>query len=275
MELLWSLLLWHALAKLHTHTETTVTMLEYVTTDLCNRIRAFERKCRRIDTRELPGEAAARGRRKARQLLAKKGPMDAEPAQGKKPRRKQKKQKRINLETFKLHNLPHYAGWIRWMGTTDNYSTQVVSTHVVDHLRLTDADAVQGESEHRRIKKFYGLTNKKNFEVQIARKQQRASLLDKIMKDDIEVAKAHEQAEGDAALGSQAPRGRGRPRKSTHFGDKKKADDEEPSQVPYDKHHHISEAQTIWTNVISLVADNPEEPLFEVRRVFLTGRYVN
>lgn len=271
MELLWSLLLWHALAKLHMHTETTVTMLEYVTTDLCNRIRAFARKCRRIDTRELPGEAAARGRRKAR-LLAKKGPTDAEPAQGKKSRRKQKC---INLETFKLHNLPHYAGWIRWMGTTDNYSTQVVSTHAVYHLRLTEADVMQGESEHRRIKRFYGLTNKNNFEIQIAQKQQRASLLDKIMKDDIEVAKASEKVNTDAAQGSQAPRGRGRPRKSAYFGDKKKPDDEEPCQVPYDQHHHISEAQTIWTNVISLVVDNPEEPLFEVRRVFLTARNVN
>ncbi len=139
MELLWSLLMWHALAKLHTHTEPTVTMLEHITTDLCNRIRTFARKCRRIDTRELPGEAAARGRRKAG-LLAKKGPTDAEPTNGKKTRRRKQKQKSINLETFKLHNLPHYPRWIRWLGTTDNYSTQVVSSHVVYHPRITDAD---------------------------------------------------------------------------------------------------------------------------------------
>lgn len=127
MDMLWTLLMWHALAKLHAQTEITVSILEHVTVDLGNAVRAFARRGRKIDTRELPSEEAARGRRKA-MLLSKKQREDREARNGKTNGKKEKsKQKLINHETFKLHNLPHYPNWIRRMGTTDNYSTQTVS----------------------------------------------------------------------------------------------------------------------------------------------------
>lgn len=130
MDMLWTFLMWHALAKLHAHTETTVTILEHVTVDLGNSVRSFARKCRKVDTRELPSEEAARGRRKSK-LLSKKQLKAQEVADGTKTGRKQtSKRKILNHETFKLHNLPHYPGWIRRMGTTDNYSTQLVSSHL-------------------------------------------------------------------------------------------------------------------------------------------------
>ncbi len=127
MDMLWTFLMWHALAKLHTHTETTVTILEHVTVDLGNAVRTFAHKCRKIDTRELPSEEAARGRRKAK-VLSKQQLKARKAADAQKTGRKQtSKRKIINHHTFKLHNLPHYPGWIRRMGTTDNYSTQLVS----------------------------------------------------------------------------------------------------------------------------------------------------
>ena len=73
-----------------------------------------------FNTRELPREEAARGRRKAA-AAAKKGKGKA--AQGTKdgPRSHP-----FNLRTYKLHALGDYVKTIRLFGTTDNYSTQVV-----------------------------------------------------------------------------------------------------------------------------------------------------
>lgn len=126
MDMLFIFLLWHGLAKLKMHTETSVNIFERVTVQLGCAVRTFERKCRKIDTRELPKEAACRGRRKAA-AAAKKGDTGAATSTKGGPEKVSRKQKMLNLITFKLHNLGHYPAWIRWMGTTDNYSTQVVS----------------------------------------------------------------------------------------------------------------------------------------------------
>lgn len=65
LELLWWLLLWHALAKLRLHTENTLNTLEAVTTHLGKTTRAFAKATADLDTRELPSEVGARVRRDA------------------------------------------------------------------------------------------------------------------------------------------------------------------------------------------------------------------
>ena len=56
----------------------------------------------------------------------------------------------------------------------------VVLLHQIDHklkYLTTNTDAPQGEQEHRRVKRFYGRTNKNDFEKQIARHERRQARL--------------------------------------------------------------------------------------------------
>lgn len=68
--LLWTYACWHALAKSRVHTETTVEILEDFTRTLGQTTRQFATACDSLDTRELPSEEAARGRREARNVVA-------------------------------------------------------------------------------------------------------------------------------------------------------------------------------------------------------------
>ena len=117
LDLLFSLNEWLALAKLRIHTESTLKLLETSTTVLGQELRRFVKKvCNRFDTRELPKEEAARGRRAAQMLPA--GGINSIPG---------KLSKKLNLNTYKVHALGDYANTIRHFGTTDSYSTQLVS----------------------------------------------------------------------------------------------------------------------------------------------------
>ena len=91
MDLFWEMACWHGLAKLRLHSETTVQVLEAFTTTLGKATRDFAAACRDRDTRELPHEENARGRRELRLR-----------AQGKEPGPTTgKKTKKLNLCTFK------------------------------------------------------------------------------------------------------------------------------------------------------------------------------
>lgn len=59
LNMIWYLLLWHAIAKLRMHTEVTITILERLTIDLGKVVRIFARKSSKIKTYELPWEMAA------------------------------------------------------------------------------------------------------------------------------------------------------------------------------------------------------------------------
>jgi hypothetical protein len=121
LDLLFELSAWHSFAKLRLHTETTLTLFETATKTLGAVIRRFQKTtCEAYVTRELPQEAAARGRRSA--ALAVNYQNNA--SNTKKPRAKRKG---LNLATYKYHALGDYVEAIRRYGPTDNYSTQVVS----------------------------------------------------------------------------------------------------------------------------------------------------
>ncbi|TFK83647.1 hypothetical protein K466DRAFT_577621 [Polyporus arcularius HHB13444] len=162
LDLLFILATWHALAKLRLHSEETLTYLEDVTKKLGTAMRAFDRHvCAAFDTRELPTETVARQRRaaaKSAQAPTGTQASAAQPRGGKKTT--PAKKKKFNRSTYKYHRLGDYAASIRRHGTTDNTSTQ------------------PGELEHKRVKRFYALTNKNvKFAWQIARLQRRQQYL--------------------------------------------------------------------------------------------------
>ena len=65
LTLLFRLAEWHALAKLRMHTDTTLTLLKAATVTLGNEMRNFHDKiCPNFNTKLLPGEVAARDRRR-------------------------------------------------------------------------------------------------------------------------------------------------------------------------------------------------------------------
>lgn len=105
----------HSLAKLKRHGETTLRCLSIVTTAFGKAMRHFKSKtCDQIPTVELDREVSARARR-----LARENPAAPKPSGG-------KKVKKFNLQTYKFHALGDYVKSIRWFGTTDSYSTQIV-----------------------------------------------------------------------------------------------------------------------------------------------------
>ena len=128
LDLLFDMGVWHAYAKLRQHTEYTLRSFEVKTRDLGDQLRYFCRHtCPDFQTKELPGEAAARGRRqvanqKTRALSGKKPAGEAQDHE-KNPK---KPAETFNLLTPKIHALGDYPSTIRWLGTTDSYSTQRV-----------------------------------------------------------------------------------------------------------------------------------------------------
>lgn len=151
---------WHALAKLRIHTDKTLKVFEDATVTLGKTVRHFHQTtCKEYITRELKGEMAVRGRRniarvsvikakgktavgvKTKGKEARARGRDAEVEGGKGPDQddepssiepiKERKQKTLNLNTTKWHGLLAYPSTIRKFGTSDNYTTQIVSpTHI-------------------------------------------------------------------------------------------------------------------------------------------------
>ncbi|KAJ7743217.1 hypothetical protein B0H16DRAFT_1322953, partial [Mycena metata] len=120
LDFLFTLANWHSLAKLKLHTETTVGLLDTATTELGRLLRRFKKRtCPDFETKELPSEEAARGRRQARKA--------AKGGKGKGKANTGPKKKEYSLLTYKLHSLGDYVISILWFGTTDSYSTQPTS----------------------------------------------------------------------------------------------------------------------------------------------------
>jgi hypothetical protein len=122
MDLLFELATWHALAKLRLHMETTLRALDTSTKRLGDALRTFKKvTCVVYITKELPSEEAARGQHQATTHKTNTIGAISMPAGS-------KREKHFNLSTYKLHALGDYAIAIRMFGTTDGYTTQVVSS---------------------------------------------------------------------------------------------------------------------------------------------------
>ena len=123
LTLLYHLAEWHALAKLHMHTEATVTHLGNATRILGSELRHFQKHTCSIV--ELPNEAAwwAQKNQKQNSESNKLAAAATQSTLGQPSR----KPKMLSNSTYKLHSLGDYACMIREHGATDSYSTQTVS----------------------------------------------------------------------------------------------------------------------------------------------------
>jgi len=102
------------------HTEATLAILDSETSVLRNQLRDFQSNtCSAYKMRELNREVAARERRQKKKpssaLLG-----DQQDSQGRRP-------KTLNLSTYKFHALGDYVSTIKHYGTTDSYTTAIVS----------------------------------------------------------------------------------------------------------------------------------------------------
>lgn len=127
---------WHGLAKLRLHIDDTLDFLDQETRYIGRDLRAFIKKtCGFYDTRELKREAEARKRRKAKQQQSIHGNSGGtRTAQSTRPEPaavlaedEEPIPKKLNINTYKAHSLGDYAKTIRRLGTTDSYSTVIVS----------------------------------------------------------------------------------------------------------------------------------------------------
>ena len=130
---------WHAYAKLRQHTEYTLRSFEAKTKELGDKLRHFSsHTCPAFQTKELPSETAARGRRQVAddktRALSGKRPTKQPQNQG----NLAKPAKTFSLSTPKVHALGDYPSTIRWLGTTDSYSTQRVSSKL---LAVNESDS--------------------------------------------------------------------------------------------------------------------------------------
>jgi len=91
------------------HTDVTLRILDDTTTNLGQQLRHFQTEiCPVYTTRELKREAAARARQNGKATS-------------------ERIAKGFNLQTYKIHALGDYVDAIKTYGTTDSYSTEMVS----------------------------------------------------------------------------------------------------------------------------------------------------
>jgi hypothetical protein len=116
LRLLFTLAHWHGLAKLRMHTDNTLVILDNETTLLGEQLRKFQLTTGSFyNTYELKREVEARQRRETK----KTGSFSSS--------RRERQPKTLNLQTYKLHALGDYVSTIKRYGTSDSYSTAIVS----------------------------------------------------------------------------------------------------------------------------------------------------
>jgi hypothetical protein len=127
--LLFVLALWHGLAKLRQHTDTTLGYLDDATRRVGAELRSFAVWSAEYETRETPKEVDARSRR---EIAQKKRLQQSSKSLAQQQTKKSSKKnaavakKSFSLSTPKMHLLGHYSAIFKLYGTSDSYSTQVV-----------------------------------------------------------------------------------------------------------------------------------------------------
>ncbi|KAJ7097121.1 hypothetical protein B0H15DRAFT_920861 [Mycena belliarum] len=234
LDMLFTLAEWHSLGKLKMHTNGSIALLKTATKEVGRLLRRFQKKvCAAYpNTKELPSEEAARGRRQAKKATtAGKGKQRAAPGTT------TRNAKGYNLSTYKLHALGDYVPAILWFGTSDSYSTQ------------------PGELEHRRVKRFYARTNKNQAVRQITQLERRESALTQI--------KA--RADKNAALVTKkttptpVPQGHKQKLKKKTLGIPFVESEALPYTTP-EEHHHISVSRNFSYHLSSWLNEHLGDP---------------
>jgi hypothetical protein len=137
LKLLFTFAHWHGLAKLRMHTDTTLSILDNETTILGQQLRDFQSKtCPHFQTRELKSEAAARQRRQSKKGMTVNSSLPT--ISKRKPEAaNQRLPKMLNLQTYKAHAVGDYVDAIKRYGTTDSYTSEIVSVLLCVHRPST------------------------------------------------------------------------------------------------------------------------------------------
>lgn len=115
--------------------------LEHSTRRLGQAIRLFESDtCSRLLASDLPSDDAPRGRKMQAQGSS------IQNAQAAAAGKRKTKFKTLNLSTYKLHALGHYAAAIRRFGPSDGFSTQGVSGFKIRKAYHNDTICYPGRS---------------------------------------------------------------------------------------------------------------------------------
>lgn len=133
LDILFVMALFHGLAKLRLHTTSTRAFFRAVTADIGEKLRSFEEASKGYKTKELESEKARRLKRQAKAKSKKDGKgkgKDVEAAENPPTTNipTAKKEKGLNLKTYKTHELGHFADDIECHGTLDLCNTQEVRT---------------------------------------------------------------------------------------------------------------------------------------------------
>lgn len=216
LDLIFDFAVWHAYAKLRLHSDTTLTLFDDSLRSLGFFLRLFKSKvCPAYATRELPSEEAARTR------------------QG----RSERRIREFSLNTYKIHSMGHYSPSVRELGTFENSSTQLVC-QLSCGISFTMLIATQGESEHRRAKRFYAFTNKRDVEGQIAKQEARTRF-------------AHETAPHDNVQSASSYN--------------------ESSKTPVDRHHHMPDSQKHHFDLRRWFTEHANDPAKKVSDSYPLG----
>ncbi|TFK79623.1 hypothetical protein K466DRAFT_505253, partial [Polyporus arcularius HHB13444] len=232
-DLLFELANFHALAKLRLHTTTTIDIFRASTRHMYKAFRKFARKtCPRYETRELPREAEARGRREARKNTKSVNASSSS----------RKCRKFTVIKTYKYHCLGDYVAYVVHHGPMDNYTTQV------------------GELEHRHIKRFYVRTNKVRYVWQLAKKIKNVYLLRKLRRRDREFQPRREgiKEKQDTKVAAQEAAERARPSQSL------------PTTSPF-LPYEIAVSRNATIKLYDWLAEHDEDPATKVSRTTTPG----
>ncbi|KAK6985044.1 GLOBIN domain-containing protein [Favolaschia claudopus] len=227
LDLLYTFATFHAYAKLHLHTTSTIEVFREVTTELGADTRKFQETCAKHTTFELPSEMRKRARDTARKQSRSAG-------QTAKASTLSRLQKTWNLNTYKWHALGDYPDLIVNSGTTDSVSTQI------------------GEVMHRDPKALYRKTNKRGFEVQIATLDTRQRILRRIME------RMRNRKVGTPS--SPSPQ-RSEPQKSSNDLHALPDDNDEtlPPTSPRE-HYYISDSRRTYINLPQFMRKHKDDP---------------
>ena len=226
------------------HTEMTLFHFRNCTTCLGHALCKFSHECgAKFQIYDLPCETAAHAQCKGAKSAKTGTVVGGTTGGGPKPCT-------FNMSTYKLHMLGDYIKSIWQFGTTDNYSTQLVSESLlIVSYCLPNYNLDQGELEHRRVKHFYSRTNKIGFTHAIAKHQQCEQLLHRIQEENHAIAMA---AEGSLpTAGGECP--------SLHFVDQEPL----PNCTP-DAHYQVSQGKKYYWDLVAWLLHNKDNKVLEV-----------
>jgi hypothetical protein len=126
---------WHGLAKLRLHTSATLKIMKTLISKLGAALQDFAKLTEAMNIRETPKEYT----RRQKQNGANKSSTMSKRTKAKTRKRKTvdateensdedgRRRCTLNLDTYKMHSLGDYVRSVEEFGTTDSYSTQIVS----------------------------------------------------------------------------------------------------------------------------------------------------